>query len=252
MECTYQERALRILEKWIPPSELHPALLHSMIDKSYSENFEHQHIAPVIKLNDQVHILELFHGPTASFKDLALQLAPKFFDEAISKNARETGRKNLEKFLILVATSGDTGSAVLEGFKHSKHMNVLVLYPEGGVSPIQKAQMTSVQACNLQVVGVRKDFDFCQTSVKEIFRDSSFTEKLGEKYNVQLGAANSINWGRLLPQVVYHASAYLDLVRKGVISLGEKADLCVPTGNFGNILAAYYAKVDTLPFSICE
>ena len=243
IDCSYQDRALRILERWISPRDLHPSLLRNMINNSYSDQFVYQDIAPVVTIDDQFHILELFHGPTASFKDLALQLAPKFFDEAIHRTSVEDAKRKNGKLLILVATSGDTGSAVLEGFKGNDNVRVVVVYPENGVSPIQKAQMTSVQGRNLQVVGIRSDFDFCQTAVKEIFKDKQFSTALKERYNTQLSAANSINWGRLLPQVVYHASAYLDLVQKGVVSLGEQADVCVPTGNFGNILAAYYAKV---------
>ena len=127
--------------------------------------------------------------------------------------------------------------------KGNSNTAAVVLYPEDGVSKIQKAQMTSANSPNIRVIGVNSDFDFCQTTIKTIFNDSSFNKRLTDSYNVQLSAANSLNWGRFLPQVVYHASAYLDLVKTGVISMGEMADLCVPTGNFGNILAAYYTKV---------
>lgn len=211
-----------------------------MITKAYSGNFQHEAVAPVVKLNDQFFIHELFHGPTASFKDLALQLTPQFFNEALSHNSVT---KAPLKRLILVATSGDTGSAVLEGFKDVSSTEVLILYPDEGVSQIQKAQMVSADSPNTGVIGVKGDFDFCQTTIKKIFNDKSFSKKLADSYHVQLSAANSLNWGRLLPQVVYHASAYLDLVKSGVISMGEMTDLCVPTGNFGNILAAFYAKV---------
>lgn len=240
VDCCYQERALRILEAWISSTDLHPMILRGMISNAYSDNFQHEAIAPVVKLNDQFHIQELFYGPTASFKDMALQLTPQFFNEAISQKSTSDG---LSKRLILVATSGDTGSAVLEGFKDVSNTAVLILYPVEGVSQIQKAQMVSTDSPNTCVIGVNSDFDFCQTTIKTIFNDKSFSKKLADSYNVQLSAANSLNWGRLLPQVVYHASAYLDLVKSGVISMGEMADLCVPTGNFGNILAAYYAKV---------
>lgn len=240
VDCSYQERALRILEKWMSSADLHPMILRGMISKAYSDNFQHDAIAPVVKLNDQFYIQELFHGPTASFKDMALQLTPQFFNEAISQKSTSNGPV---KRLILVATSGDTGSAVLEGFNDVPNTEVLILYPVKGVSQIQKAQMVSTDSPNTRVIGVNNDFDFCQTTIKTIFNDKSFNNKLADSYNVQLSAANSLNWGRLLPQVVYHASAYLDLVKSGVISMGEMADLCVPTGNFGNILAAYYAKV---------
>ncbi|XP_067025308.1 threonine synthase-like 1 isoform X2 [Acropora muricata] len=240
VDCSYQERALRILEAWVSPSELHPSSLRTMIALAYSTNFQHEAIAPVIKLNGQFFIQELFHGPTASFKDLALQLTPQFFSEGISRKA--TSGEQV-KYLILVATSGDTGSAVLEGFKGSSNIKVMVLYPQKGISTIQKYQMTAADGRNTCVIGVESDFDFCQSSIKTIFNDLPFSKKLMDSHNVKLSAANSLNWGRLLPQVVYHASAYLDLVKSGVISMGEAADLCVPTGNFGNILGAYYAKV---------
>ena len=240
VDCSYQDRALRILETWISPSELHPSSLRQMVYKAYSSNFQHEGVAPVVKLNEQFYLQELFHGPTASFKDMALQLTPQFFSEAISRTC--SSDEDLKR-LILVATSGDTGSAVLEGFKENFDTDVLILYPEEGVSSIQKALMVSSDGQNMRVIGVKSDFDFCQTAIKAIFNNMSFSKKLAESYGVQLSAANSINWGRLLPQVVYHASAYLDLVQSGVISMGEEADLCVPTGNFGNILAAYYAKV---------
>ncbi|KAL9960383.1 hypothetical protein ACROYT_G033834 [Oculina patagonica] len=246
VDCSYQERALRILETWISPTYLHPTILRGMISSAYSDNFQHETIAPVVKLNDQFYIQELFYGPTASFKDMALQLTPQFFNEAIYQKSASDG---LSKRLILVATSGDTGSAVLEGFKDVTNTSVLVLYPVEGVSLIQKAQMVSTDSPNTCVIGVNSDFDFCQTTIKTLFNDKSFNKKLADSYNVQLSAANSLNWGRLLPQVVYHASAYLDLVKSGVISMGEKTDLCVPTGNFGNILAAYYAKEMGVPFN---
>ncbi|XP_031566316.1 threonine synthase-like 1 [Actinia tenebrosa] len=241
-QCTYQERALRILEKWISPLDLHPSLLHQMIKKAYHTNFQHREIAPVIKLNDDCYILELFHGPTASFKDLALQLTPHFFREAVNSS------KNTRKYLILVATSGDTGSAVLDGFANDSSIKVFVLYPNEGVSPIQKAQMITMDNSSVDVLGVQGDFDFCQSAIKNVFNDVSFCKRLQENFGVNLTAANSINWGRLVPQVVYHASSYLDLVKKGVISMGDKADVCIPTGNFGNILAAYYSKEMGIPF----
>ena len=135
-------------------------------------------------------------------------------------------------------------------FKGISDTAVLILYPEKGVSKIQKAQMTSADGPNTRVIGVKSDFDFCQTTIKTIFNDPSFNKKLLDCFKVQLSAANSLNWGRLLPQVVYHASAYLDLVKSGVISMGEEADLCVPTGNFGNILAAYYVRVRSYGFRV--
>jgi len=241
---TFQERALRILEQWISPNDLHPSQLKQMIDSAYNENFQQQDIAPVVKVEDPVYALELFHGPTASFKDLALQLTPFFFSKAVSlSSSKET------KYLILVATTGDTGSAVLEGFRDCDSTDVLVLYPANGVSSIQRRHMKTTDSFNSVVLGVDGDFDFCQSAIKKIFNDTSFCRYLQNGFNVKLSAANSINWGRLLPQIIYHVSSYLELVKNGAISLGEEADTCVPTGNFGNILAAYYAKVS---ISICK
>lgn len=249
MELPYQERASRILEAWTHPSDIHPSRLQDMIDKAY-KNFGHKDIAPVKKLDDNIYILELFHGPTASFKDLALQLMPQIFDEAVAMVNRDSLRKGvLEiRYLVLVATSGDTGSAVLEGFLGCHNVSVMVLFPVKGVSTIQKRQMTSMSGGNVKVIGVQGDFDFCQTTIKSIFNDKEFLEHLWAKYRYKLSAANSINWGRLLPQIVYHASGYLDLVKSGEVAMGDHVDLCVPTGNFGNILAAFYIKEMGLPF----
>lgn len=235
---SFQERALRILEQWISPHDLHPSQLKQMIDSAYHSNFQHKDIAPVVKVEEHFYALELFHGPTASFKDLALQLTPFFFGKAVSQSLnKET------KYLIVVATTGDTGSAVLEGFRDCGSTDVLVLYPANGVSSIQRRHMKTTDSLNSMVLGVDGDFDFCQSAIKKIFNDTSFCRHLQNSFNVKLSAANSINWGRLLPQVIYHVSSYLELVKNGVIGLGQKADTCVPTGNFGNILAAYYAKV---------
>ncbi|CAB4040312.1 Threonine synthase-like 1 [Paramuricea clavata] len=239
----YQERAARILETWIDSAELHPSRVHHMITKAYS-TFQDKDIAPIKKLNKGVYIQELFHGPTASFKDLALQLMPQIFDEAAAKRQQGQVLANETKYLVLVATSGDTGSAVLHGFQNCENVAVMVLYPDQGISPIQRQQMTSTDARNVKVLGVQADFDFCQTTVKQIFVDETFGSHIWEKYGYKFSAANSINWGRLLPQVVHHASGYLDLVKQGEITLGEPIDVCLPTGNFGNILAAFYAKVN--------
>eukprot|EP00058_Branchiostoma_floridae_P021190 XP_002606680.1 hypothetical protein BRAFLDRAFT_209525 [Branchiostoma floridae] len=228
VQCSYQERALRILE---------------------------HNVVPLVQLDDNQHVMELFHGPTASFKDLALQLMPQLYAEF---SRRRSEGRDRHRSLILVATSGDTGSAVLDGFSRlpealQQYVAVMVLYPEDGISPIQKAQMTANQADNVHVVGVQSDFDFCQSTVKSIFKQLSGSSESSSgpyhsQYGVHLSAANSINWGRLLPQVVYHASAYLDLVRQGTISMGQEVDVCIPTGNFGNILGAVYGKRMGIPF----
>ncbi|XP_066285764.1 threonine synthase-like 1 [Branchiostoma lanceolatum] len=257
VQCSYKERALRILEQCIPHAEVHPSVLKNMVQTAYAQDrFSTDGVVPLVQLNNNQHVMELFHGPTASFKDLALQLMPQFYAEFSRR--RSEGRDE-HRSLILVATSGDTGGAVLDGFSRlpaslQQYVAVMVLYPEDGISPIQKAQMTTNQADNVHVVGVQSDFDFCQSTVKSIFKqlsgssDESSSGPYHPQYRVHLSAANSINWGRLLPQVVYHASAYLDLVKQGTISMGQEVDICIPTGNFGNILGAVYAKRMGIPF----
>ncbi|CAH1266432.1 THNSL1 [Branchiostoma lanceolatum] len=257
VQCSYQERALRILEQCIPHAEVHPSVLKNMVQTAYAQDrFSTDGVVPLVQLNDNQHVMELFHGPTASFKDLALQLMPQFYAEF---SRRRSEGRDQHRSLILVATSGDTGGAVLDGFSRlpeplQKYVAVMVLYPEDGISPIQKAQMTTNQAGNVHVVGVQSDFDFCQSTVKSIFKqlsgsaDESSSGPYHPQYGVHLSAANSINWGRLLPQVVYHASAYLDLVKQGTITMGQEVDICIPTGNFGNILGAVYAKRMGIPF----
>ncbi|XP_041346927.1 threonine synthase-like 1 [Gigantopelta aegis] len=248
LKCSYAERALRILEKWIAPYDLKPQRLWEFCQKAYTNKvFDHPDIISVHHLEKNQYIMELFHGPTASFKDLALQLTAQFFPLAIQQAAAHGSQ---QKYLVLVATSGDTGGAVLDAF--SRHdgvgeVGVVVFYPVHGVSELQQHQMTTMTGTNVHVVGVDGDFDFCQSTVKRLFNDKTFTQTLLSQYNCKLSAANSLNWSRLLPQVVYHVSGYLDLVKQGVLALGDTIDICVPTGNFGNILAAYYAKRMGLP-----
>ncbi|XP_008829963.1 threonine synthase-like 1 [Nannospalax galili] len=241
--ATYIERAQILLERCIHPADIPAARLGEMIETAYGENFACSKIAPVRHLAGNQFILELFHGPTGSFKDLSLQLMPHIFAHCIPPSCN---------YVILVATSGDTGSAVLNGFSHlnkndTRRIAVVTFFPENGLSDFQKAQIIGSQRENGWAVGVRSDFDFCQTAVKRIFRDSDFTGFLIVEYGTVLSSANSINWARLLPQVVYHASAYLDLVSQGFISFGSPVDVCIPTGNFGNILAAVYAKMMGIP-----
>ncbi|XP_033746548.1 threonine synthase-like 1 isoform X2 [Pecten maximus] len=246
VDTEYNQRALRILEKCIHPSDLHPSLLSRFLSTAYSsDNFGCSKIFPVRHLHDNQYLLELFHGPTASFKDAALQLMPQFFVESLKVS------NTTSKYAIIVATSGDTGGAVLDGFtRHAGDANVgvLVLYPDEGISDVQKHQMTSMAGRNIKVTGVRGDFDACQSFVKRAFNDHSLQKDLIDNLNCKLSAANSISWGRLLPQVVYHVSSYLDLVQNGVVKLGKEVDLCIPTGNFGNILAAYYSKQMGVPY----
>jgi threonine synthase len=189
--------------------------------------------------------LELWHGPTLAFKDMALQCMPLFFSEAL-ENAHRQGQQVTDK-LILVATSGDTGVAALNGFADRAHVKIIVCYPSGGVSSVQEKQMTTQAGDNLTVLAVDGDFDACQRSVKAVFADQAFAQELAGSYGLSLSSANSINWGRLLPQIVYYFSAYADLLQRGSLQMGDPLDICVPSGNFGDILGAYYAKKMGLP-----
>lgn len=207
---------------------------------AYSKDNFGAHPAPVVKLADDLSILELWHGPTCAFKDMALQFLPFLLSASLKKCGEE------RTACILVATSGDTGKAALEGFRDVSGTKIVVFYPEEGVSRIQKLQMTTQEGENVAVCAVKGNFDHAQTGVKQIFSDTGFAS-LTDRNSMFLSSANSINWGRLLPQICYYFSAYCDMVSAGTISLGEKINICVPTGNFGNILASYYAKKVGLP-----
>ena len=195
------------------------------------------YLAPV---EGDTYALELWHGPTCAFKDYALQLMPKLLVEA-KKNLSRT-----EKTLILVATSGDTGKAALDGYHDIPGVEIAVFYPTGGTSEIQRLQMATQEGANVAVYAVRGNFDDAQTGVKRVFGDKTIAAKL-EKRNIRLSSANSINWGRLVPQIVYYFAAYAQLLKAGKITFGDEVDFCVPTGNFGDILAGYYAKQMGLP-----
>ncbi|XP_062423676.1 threonine synthase-like 1 [Rhea pennata] len=247
IEATYVERAQVILEKCIHPADIPASTLGEIIETAYGENFTCSKIAPVRHLTGNQFLLELFHGPTASFKDFALQMMPHVFAYCVPRSCN---------YLVLVATSGDTGSAVLDGFSRlhdadKQRIAVMNFFPEDGVSQIQKSQMIGCQKKNAWSVGVKSDFDFCQTAIKQIFTNSDYTGFLTVEYGTALAAANSINWARLLPQIVYHASAYLDLVHQDIIAFGSPVDVCIPTGNFGNILASLYAKMMGIPIRKC-
>lgn len=203
-------------------------------------NFETESIAPVYKLNNQVYFLELWHGCSFAFKDIALQILPHL----LTRSIRKTGDDKTA--IILVATSGDTGKAALEGFKDVEGTKIVVFFPENGVSKIQKLQMVTQEGENVLVGSVQGNFDDAQSAVKDIFTDEEFKDELAEK-GYMLSSANSINWGRLVPQIVYYFSSYCDLLHNEEIKLGEKVNFVVPTGNFGNILAGYYAKLMGLP-----
>lgn len=220
--------------------DVHPEQIEALMDTAYGANFDHPDIAPVVEVAPDMHVLELWHGPTSAFKDMALQCMPLFFSEAISM--RRSAGEVLDDFLVLVATSGDTGKAALEGFADRDNTRIAVFYPADGVSDIQRKQMVTQRGANVSVFGVRGNFDDCQSAVKAAFADPSFGERLHTAHGLKLSSANSINWGRLLPQVVYYVSAYADMVAGGGVRAGEPIDVCVPTGNFGNILAGFYAK----------
>lgn len=242
-ELPYAQRAGRVYEAFdidVPAEDI-----SRLMGATYADNFDDPRIAPVVPLGEGTYVLELFHGPTSAFKDMALQCLPRFFEYATAR-MRAEGELDHDH-LILVATSGDTGKAALEGFAGRDHVGIVVFYPDGGVSDVQLRQMTTQAGDNVGVFAARGDFDACQTSVKRAFGDAAFCERLLREHNVALSSANSINWGRLMPQIVYYLSAYADLARAGAIRASEPVDICVPTGNFGNILAAYYARCMGLP-----
>ncbi|MBO4896926.1 MAG: threonine synthase [Clostridia bacterium] len=235
----YRERAAFILGKYL--TDFTEEEIKACMSAAYNtENFETEKIAPVTKLDDNKFVLELWHGPTCAFKDMALQILPHL----LTKSAKKAGVK--EDVAILVATSGDTGKAALDGFCDVEGTKIIVFFPENGVSRIQKLQMVTQEGKNVYVSAVNGNFDDAQNGVKKIFTDKEFNEFL-KKNNIVLSSANSINWGRLVPQIVYYFSAYADLIAGGNIELGEEINIVVPTGNFGNILASYYAKRMGLP-----
>ena len=241
----YAQRAAAIYKAF--NVDLPDDAIDELMGRAYGDNFDDEAICPITSLDESTHILELWHGPTSAFKDMALQCLPHFFSASAEK-LREEGTLDHE-FMILVATSGDTGKAALEGFKGVDGVSIGVLFPDGGVSDIQRKQMVTTTGDNVQVWAVRGNFDDCQTGVKHAFADEKFAEKLLDEYRIALSSANSINWGRLLPQVVYYISSYAELVAAGKIEAGCPIDVCVPTGNFGNILAGWMAKEMGLPVS---
>lgn len=236
---SYADRAAYVFGKYL--TDFTEAELHYCTDNAYStKNFESESIAEISHLFDGTYMLELWHGPTCAFKDMALQILPYFLTTS-------TKKINLDKkIVILVATSGDTGKAALEGFKDVEGTQILVFYPEQGVSPMQKRQMKTQEGENVGVCALRGNFDDCQNGVKAIFTNDEVKNILSEN-SMMFSSANSINWGRLVPQIVYYISSYAELVKDGEIELGDKINIVVPTGNFGNILAAYYAKHMGIP-----
>ena len=233
----YPAMAAAVLREYL--TDYDPAFLAGAAAATYGEAFGGKagYLAPV---EGDTWALELWHGPTCAFKDYALQLMPKLLVEA----KRNLGRT--EKTLILVATSGDTGKAALDGYHDIPGVEIAVFYPTGGTSEIQRLQMATQEGANVAVYAVRGNFDDAQTGVKRVFADKDIAARLAGR-NIRLSSANSINWGRLVPQIVYYFAAYARLLKAGRIALGDEVDFCVPTGNFGDILAGYYAKRMGLP-----
>ncbi|GEP75065.1 threonine synthase [Weissella thailandensis] len=229
----YQQLAQNILYLLLP--DFTPTELTQAVHNAYYQNFDTTKITPLHTIND-CHVLELWHGPTSAFKDIGLQLLPHLMQLALEKN---------EHSLVLTATSGDTGKAALEGFKNINNVGISVFYPEGGVSDIQEKQMLTTAGENTSVAAITGNFDDAQRHVKEIFTNETFKETLAN--DLHLSSANSINVGRLAPQVVYYFSAYQQLVKQGEIAQGDFVNFTVPTGNFGDVLAGYYAKLLGLP-----
>ncbi len=239
---TYIERAAKIVGDFLP--EFTAEEIDACVNGAYGgDKFSGGHPAPVVAVKDgdcAMNVLELWHGPTCAFKDMALQLLPHLLTRSLKKT-------NCEKTaVILVATSGDTGKAALEGFKDVDGTKMLVFYPVDGVSPMQKRQMNTQEGGNVSVCAIEGNFDDAQTGVKKIFVNEEINGQLNDN-GMLFSSANSINWGRLLPQIVYYFSAYSDMVDNGTIKAGDKINVVVPTGNFGNILAGYYAMKMGLP-----
>lgn len=238
-DMSYSERAAYIFAKYL--TDFTDAEIRYCTDNAYNDkNFDTDNISEISHLFDGTYVLELWHGPTCAFKDMALQILPYLLTTSAKKiNINK-------KIVILVATSGDTGKAALEGFADVPGTQIMVFYPEDGVSPMQKRQMTTQDGSNVAVCGIKGNFDDCQNGVKAIFTNEEIKEKL-DKNGLMFSSANSINWGRLAPQIIYYISAYTSLVKDGEIKAGDRINIVVPTGNFGNILAAYYAKHMGLP-----
>ncbi len=235
---SYPERAFDVFKLFL--TDFTDDEIRHCVNSAYGKNFDTENVSEISHLLTGTYILELWHGPTCAFKDMALQILPYLLTTSAKKTI------DGKEIAILVATSGDTGKAALEGFKDVDGTSITVFYPEDGVSDMQKRQMTTQEGSNVNVCAVKGNFDDCQNGVKAIFTDAALKAEL-EKMNVVFSSANSINWGRLSPQIVYYISAYASLIKNGEIEYGEKVNIVVPTGNFGNILAAYYAKLMGIP-----
>lgn len=234
---SYQEIAALFMQLFLP--DFTQEELYECINMAYDQKFDDKEIAPLVKVGDQYY-LELFHGPTLAFKDIALSILPHLMKKAAQKNHMD------KEIVILTATSGDTGKSAMEGFADVKNTSIIVFYPESGVSPIQKKQMITQKGENTFVAAIKGNFDDAQRKVKELFNDAKLRSKMAENNKV-FSSANSINIGRLVPQIVYYVYAYTRLVKSGQIESGEEVNFSVPTGNFGDILAGFYAKKIGLP-----
>jgi len=238
-DMSYQHRAVYIMKQFL--EEFTVKELTGFAAAAYGPaKFDTPAVAPVRTVDGNTHCLELWHGPTCAFKDMALQMLPHLLTASLAKT------EEFKTVCILVATSGDTGKGALEGFKDVPKTRILVFYPKDGVSQVQELQMVTQEGNNVGVASVVGNFDDAQTGVKRLFSDEGLRQTLADK-GFFFSSANSINWGRVLPQIVYYVSAYCDLVRDGKIELGQTINVCVPTGNFGNILAAYYAREMGVP-----
>lgn len=240
ISLSYPELAAKILSKFLSDYTFEELL--EDCKAAYNEASFQDGACKTRRVNDNTYSLELWHGPTCAFKDMALQIMPKLLSRALVKT------DEYRTALILVATSGDTGKAALEGYKDVPRTKICVFYPENGVSSVQELQMTTQSGNNVNVSAVKGNFDDIQSGVKRIFNDSEIASELNEKGYV-LSSANSINFGRLAPQIVYYVKAYCDLLSQNKVNFGDKINVCVPTGNFGNILAAYIAKLMGLPIN---
>ncbi len=235
----YISRAKKILKLYL--TDFTDDEISQCVEGAYKDGkFSDKKVAPLRTYNDSAEVLELWRGPTCAFKDMALQLLPYLLTVSVKKTVSD------KTIVILVATSGDTGKAALEGFRNVPGTKIMVFYPNDGVSPMQKLQMATQEGDNVAVCAINGNFDDAQNGVKAIFTDKEVAAKLAEN-GMMFSSANSINWGRLVPQIVYYVSAYCDMIEKGKIKNGEKINIVVPTGNFGNILAAYYAKMMGVP-----
>lgn len=246
-EMGYLDLARMVLRTLLP--DFSPAEIDMCVSEAYEETFDSVEVTPVMDIapvegdDAPTSVLELWHGPTSAFKDIALQMLPRLMSRTGSSDGAED-----EKIMIVTATSGDTGKAALAGFADAPGVGITVFYPEGKVSRVQELQMSTQEGSNVSVCAVRGNFDDAQTAVKQIFADRELSERLAHQ-GVTLSSANSINVGRLVPQVVYYFAAYAQLLRAGTITCGDKVEFCVPTGNFGDILAGYYAKRLGLPIA---